>query len=210
MAAALELGGNLDADVLVSLGRMQLARGQLDEALRRADCAIQIDKRRAGAWRLRGDALHRLGRLDESLGSYFRALTSGGDEPDVRLAIAEILHRQGRHQRMLATLQGVDDNQIASGERQRVKFLKGLALASLDRPEDAVEALTTARELGPPSAELYYHLAEAQLATQRWSEARHSARQALELADEGQRAAVAALLSRIDTGRPQRTYDVWR
>jgi tetratricopeptide (TPR) repeat protein len=189
---------------------MHLARGRLDEALRHADVAIQVDKHRASAWSLRGDVLRQQGDLEGALGSYFRALSAGGDQPNVRLAIAEIFHQQHRHRRTLAILQGVDESPSGGGERQRARFLKGLALASLNRPEDAVQALAAACEVGPPTAALLYHLAESQLATGRLSEAQQSATQAMHLAEAGQHPAIGELRTRINSRRQHRMSGVWR
>ncbi len=164
MTKAIELAKSNDPVLIVRLGRMQLTRGKLDEALQRADQALRLDRGYSAAWELRADILRRRGQLDQALADYFRALANNADNPRVRLEIAEIYHLQGRWRRTLATLDAVNEKLTENDYPQRHLLLKGLALNSLGRPEDAVQAFLAVREIGPPTPQLLYQLATAQLA----------------------------------------------
>jgi tetratricopeptide (TPR) repeat protein len=164
MEEAVRLSGG-NPELVVRLGDMYLANGDVAQAAEQADLAIQANRQLASAWALRGDVLRRQGHTDESLANYHRALSYQEHFPQVQLAIAETYRAQGRHGRALATLRALSDGYPAGETPQYVLFLQGVTLKDLERYEAAVERLTAAASRGEPSADLLYHLAEARLRT---------------------------------------------
>ncbi|MEQ8790019.1 MAG: tetratricopeptide repeat protein [Pirellulaceae bacterium] len=181
MERAAELSGG-DAVMLVRLGEMYLARGDLIRAGVKADEAIRINRSLASAWALRGDALQQQGHRTEALAAYHRALSHQAHYPDVQLAVAEIYRAMGRPQRTLCTLESLADQYAPGQEPQQVLYLEGLAMKALGRNHDAVELLVAASSRGPASPDLLYHLGEAQMLVGDPTNARLSLEGALALA----------------------------
>jgi len=178
MARAVELSRR-EPGLLVKLGEMYLAQEDLNNASYCADSAIQANPKLADAWALRGDVVTATGDLDEALASYHRALSYRPNYPRVQLETAEIYRRLGRAQRSLSTLRSLAQQYPHGEEPPRVLVLQGLALTSLNRHDEAVEVLTTAARRGQPSAEVFYHLAQAEKQAGRMTGAYWATRQAL-------------------------------
>ena len=70
-------------------------------------------------------------------------------------------------------------------------YLHGLALKSLGRYNEAVESLAASSQLGPPSADVFYHLSEAQSLAGDQQGAHHSVLAALKV----DRSEIKALLN---------------
>lgn len=162
MEEAVRLSGN-DPKLLVQLGEMHLASGDLPRAARRAGQAVAADSRSAPAWALRGDVLRREGNHQDALAAYHRALHYQEHFPHVQLAAAEIYREAGRPQRALATVELLAGQYPPGQETTQVQYSKGLALKALGRFEEAAEALSAAANQSEPTAELLVHLSEAHL-----------------------------------------------
>ena len=115
------LGG--DPELLVRLGEMNLARGDLDAAEMRAEAAIKNQRQLASAWALRGDVQKERGRMDEALLSYHRALAYQEQYPRVQIAIAEVYRYQDRPQRALSTLDHLFDRYAPGTVPSEVELL---------------------------------------------------------------------------------------
>jgi Flp pilus assembly protein TadD len=178
MARAVRLSSN-DPELIVKLGEMYLAQEDLNNAGNCANGAIQANPKSADAWALRGDVVTATGDLDEALASYHRALSYRPNYPRVQLETAEIYQRLGRAQRSLSTLRSLAHQYPHGEEPPRVLVLQGLALTSLNRYDEAVEVLTTAARRGQPSADIFYHLAQAEKQAGRMTGAYWATRQAL-------------------------------
>jgi tetratricopeptide (TPR) repeat protein len=161
MEEAVRLSGG-NADLVVRLGDMYLASGDLPRAAQQADAAIRANRQSAAAWALRGDVLRGMGNDDEALASYHRAMSYQAHYPRVQLATAEIYGRQKRYVRALATLRTLADGYPSGETPQQVLMMQGLALRGLGRYEAAAEAMTLAAKQGPPSTEMLACLAETQ------------------------------------------------
>jgi len=161
MEEAVRLSGG-NAELGVRLGDMYLACGDLQRAALQAEFAIQGNRQLASAWALRGDVLRAMGRDEDALASYHRALSQQAHYPRVQLATAEIYSRQQRPARALATLRALADGYPSGETPQQVFILQGLALRELGRYDAAVELLATAAQQGPANAELLVQLAETQ------------------------------------------------
>ena len=160
MEEAVRLSGG-DPEILVELGEMYLAQGNLDGAWRQAEAAIAAQRQLASAWALRGDILRSRQQLDEAMESYHRALSYQPNYPHVQIALSDLYRQQNRPRRALSTLESLVEQ--CGVERAPVDVLlqQGLALKALGRYDRAVEVLTMASERGNPSVELLYHLGEA-------------------------------------------------
>jgi tetratricopeptide (TPR) repeat protein len=161
MEEAVRLSGG-NAELVVRLGDMYLASGDLQRAAIQAESAVQTNRQLASAWALRGDVLRQMGRAEDALASYHRALSYQPQYPRVQLATAEIYTYQQRHARALATLRTLADGYPSGETPPQVMLLEGLALKSLGRYEAAADVLATAAKQAVPSAELLLHLAETQ------------------------------------------------
>lgn len=161
MEEAVRLSGG-NAELAVRLGDMYLAVGDLQRAALQAEFAIQANRQLASAWALRGDVLRGMGRDEDALASYHRALSQQTHYPRVQLATAEIYSRQKRPARALATLRTLADGYPSGETPQQVLVLQGLALKDLGRYEAAVELLVAAAKQSPAATELLVQLAETQ------------------------------------------------
>jgi tetratricopeptide (TPR) repeat protein len=140
MARAAELSGN-NPDLLVRLGEMYLAEGDLDRAMQQADLALDRERRHAQAWALRGQVLRQRGDLQQALECYDLALIHRPANPVARIAIAEIHYALGQPQRTLAAIEKLADQQPTDEMPARAWLLKGQALASLGEAGEAKQCL---------------------------------------------------------------------
>jgi tetratricopeptide (TPR) repeat protein len=162
MEEAVRLSGG-NAELVVRLGDMYLAGGDLQRAALQADAAIQANRQLPSAWALRGDVLRNTGHDAEALASYHRALSYQSHYPRAQLAAADIYGRQKRHARALATLRTLADGYPSGETPPQVLMLQGLALKELGRYEAAAEMLASAaKQQAPPSTEILAYLAETQ------------------------------------------------
>ena len=154
-------GGN--PALVVRLGEMYLAQGDAERAWEQAVQAIQSNRQLPCAWALRGDVRRHQGKLQEALTDYHRSLSFEGHCPHVQLALASIYREQNRPRRALSTLDSLASHYPPDEMPQDLLLEQGLALKALGRHEKAVSLLAQAAQRGEPSAELLFHLAEAQL-----------------------------------------------
>ncbi|HUY91998.1 MAG TPA: tetratricopeptide repeat protein [Pirellulales bacterium] len=185
-----------DSRLLAQAAEKRMLLGDEREARNLAERAIDLDPKNAVAWLIRGRVRRRMGMSQEALADYHRAL---GLEPDNRECmgeIAEVYGRLRRPQQALAMLQMLCETYPPGEEPQPVLYRLGLAYGAVERPADAVEYLRAASLAGPPSPEMLFQLADAELKAGRRDDARAAAQQALSI-QPGHRASLA-LLQRID------------
>jgi Tfp pilus assembly protein PilF len=196
MEVAVELSGH-QPELAVRLGQMYLEAGDLYAAGTQARTALQGDRQLASAWQLAGDVWLREGKIDDALKSYHRALALQPEFQAVQLSIAEAYYRSGRCDRMLATLDRLQEQMPGDACPAHVHFLRGLALVGLDRPDAAAEGFRMACELRPDDVELWHQLAAAELAAGDLAEARYAAESALRLepSHEASRVVLLAVVS---------------
>lgn len=144
-----------DPALVQRLGRMYLDSGRFEEADACSRQALQSERDSAAAWALRGDCLHAAGALDDALAAYHRALALRPDYPEVQLQAAEIYHQQQRYDRMLATLDRLQDGTGIDDAPPQVDLLQGTAMQHLGRLEEAQRcfARAAAKRAASPSAE---------------------------------------------------------
>ena len=170
---AVQMSGG-DPHWTVELGNMLLAENQLSQAAQACEQALQIDDQLAAAFVLRANVLLQQGREDEALNDFHRARSLGSAEPEVLYNMAAIYDRKQRPHRVLATLQRLEDWLGASQLDVDAVRLKGTALQSVGRLEEAAETLAVAYQRDPRNQELALQMAECQLASGQVAAARRT------------------------------------
>lgn len=148
-----------DPKFVERLGRMYLDVGRDDEADSHSRWALQSKRDSPDAWRLRGDCLHASGKDEEALAAYHRALALQPDYPEVQLRAAEIYRDQHRYDRLLATLDRMQDGVGAEGTPPQADMLQGVAMRELGRTEEARRAFIRAAEKNPSDAAPHLEIA---------------------------------------------------
>jgi tetratricopeptide (TPR) repeat protein len=195
MEQAVRLSGG-DPQLLVRMGRMYLEVGRVEDATIKSRQALRGGRELAAAWALRGDVLARLQRDEGALAAYHRALGIEADYPEVQVAIAELYHRQGRYDRLLATLDRLQDNVEASACPIRAQYLRGLAMHRLGRPREAAECFERVAQQRPGDSDVLIRLGEAYLAAGNRPAARRIADRVMRLDERDPHA--RALLAQLD------------
>ena len=170
-----------DTSLAIRVGQMQLDAGDHRGAYARASEVLDVDPKLPAAWLLRGRAAAGLNDASQALADYHRALGLLPNDRATMYEIAELYRRQNRPQRALTALQGLADTFGPGEEPPRLPYLKGLALAALERYDDAIDAYHVANRAGEPSAEVFARIAEAELASERPQLAQAAAEAALDL-----------------------------
>lgn len=180
MEKAVELSAG-DPKLVQRLGRMHLERGRLKEADQHSKWALDSDRNSAQAWALRGDCLRASQELDEALAAYHRALALQPDYPEVQLETARIYLTQSRHDRVIATLDRVQDEKGLTESPAEVDLLRGVAMRELGRLEDARRCFARASEKAPLDATPYLQLADLALLQGRKNDAAKAVERAKQL-----------------------------
>ena len=141
------------------LGRMHLEMGRLQEADEHSLWALESTRDSAEAWALRGDCLKAAGKNDDALAAYHRALALQPDYPEVQLQAAEIYHAQRRFDRLLATLDRLQDGVGIEDAPARVDILQGIAMRQLKRSEEARRCFVRASGKAPDDPTPHLELA---------------------------------------------------
>ncbi len=195
MAEAVRLSGG-SSELLVEMGRMHLAEGQLDLAESTAQQVLESDRQFATAHALLGDVHLRRGRLELALESYHLSLALQPKNSRVQLAVADIYRTWGEPRRSLATLQAIDIGEVPPDQAATIHHLQGVAQREIGRPDDAIEDFKKALAAAPPTAALWCDLAEAQALQGDHEGARRSISSALAL--DTQRTTIEPQLARIE------------
>ena len=148
-----------DPKLVQRLGRMYLDVGRIDDADRQSMLALEADRHSAEVWALRGDCLAARQQADDALAAYHRALALQPDFPAVQLQAAEIYREQGRYDRLLATLERLQDVRGDENESGRVQLLKGIAMRQLGCSDEAYRCFASAIEKDPGDPTAHLHAA---------------------------------------------------
>ena len=148
-----------DPHLVQRLGRMYLEVGRLDDADRQCTLALEADRQSAEVWALRGDCLAARNRPEEALAAYHRALALQPDYPSVQVEAAEIYRAQGRYDRLLATLERLEDGLGDEDQTARVHVLKGIAMKQLGIHDEAYRCFADAIEKDPHDPATHLHVA---------------------------------------------------
>lgn len=180
MRESVRLSGG-DPTRLVRLGELRLGLGDLTGASQDAEKAIAADPTLAAAYALRGEIAVRLGRDQDALTSFHRALNFQKHYPTVQMAVANVYRRQNRPLRALATLTSLRDQFPPDEAPADVLYLQGITQKDLGRNIEAVQTLRSCAAKAPQNPDVMLHLAEAQWRAGDWIGARYLADQALAL-----------------------------
>ncbi len=180
----------------VRRAEVELAVNDLAAAHVSAQRALQLNPRSASAWLIEGCYARQKGDLRGALAHYHRALSYEPHQRELLLELAQTYQQIGEPQRALANLQTLVDSYPPGEEPQQIMYYQGLALLALQRNNEAVDVLSTARDRAPPTPELLYQLAEAQLRVGHGAQAREAIAQALSI--EPGNMACRGLLEKLD------------
>ncbi|TWU50788.1 cellulose synthase subunit BcsC [Rubripirellula tenax] len=180
-----------DPKFVERLGRMYLDLGRRAEADANSLIALQSKRDSPEAWRLRGDCLHATGREEEALAAYHRALALQPDYAEVQMQAAEIYMGQKRYDRLLATLDRLQDGVGIDGAPAKVDMLQGIAMRQLGRSEEARRCFVRAAAKNPDDAAPHLEIAAIALESGEIDIARQSLAAATQLGpasiDQGNR-----------------------
>jgi len=158
MEQAVRLSAN-DPVLLSRLGRMYADLKMVDKAHEQSRLALHADRNSAENWTLRGDCLASGGKWDEALAAYHRALAIQPDHSTALLQSAEVYRRQGRHDRMLATIDRMIDHVGADQIPARADLLRGIAMRHLGRHGEAQRSFAIAARKQPEDPTPHLQLA---------------------------------------------------
>src|SRR4051812_26503825 len=150
-----------NATLAVRAGEMYLAVGRREAAEASAERAIRLDPAMAGAWALRGRCFEKMNLPDRALADLERAVELAPDRSDLLLEVASIYRRRGQNTRCLTAIYHVLDSYPSGEEPQSVLVMQGQTLMDLGRPQQSIDAFQIAIRSGPPSADLYFYLAQS-------------------------------------------------
>ncbi len=177
MEQAVRLSAN-DSRLVRRLGEMHLEMGRLAEADDKSQIALVASRDSPEAWQLRGDCLHARGKLEEALAAYHRALALQPDFPEVQIQAAEIYRRQNRFDRLLATIDRMQDVMGIDHVPAKVDVMHAIAMRHLGQTDEAFRSLARAAKKDPHSAQPHIELASLSLQTGN----REAAQEAIRLA----------------------------
>lgn len=155
-AAKLSAG---DPKFVTRLGRMYLEVGRLREAKQQSRSALEAERNSAEIWALQGDCLNAEGNHDDALAAYHRALALQPDYPDVQIQAAEIYRVQGRYDRLLATLDRLQEGLGGFEIPARAEMLRGIAMRQLGQPNEARRCFARAATKNPEDADPHLQIA---------------------------------------------------
>jgi tetratricopeptide (TPR) repeat protein len=148
-----------DPKLVQRLGRMYLDVGRIEDADQHSLWALQLNRDSEDVWALRGDCLRAAGNDTKALAAYHRALALRPDFQEVQLQAAEIYQAQGRFDRVLATLDRLQDGVGIEATAPRVDMLQGVAMRQLGRHEQAKQCFLRAAAKDPKIASPHLELA---------------------------------------------------
>jgi tetratricopeptide (TPR) repeat protein len=189
-----------DPLLAVRTGEVYLELGQSSSASRMVDEALRLDPKLASAWALRGRVAAAAGQTRTALADYQRALGYAPNDRPITVLVAEAYRQLNEPQRALLALQAMSEQFSPGEEPQQILFLQGLALTALKRYDDASACLSRAARRDSPTAEILYHLAQAELLAGRVATAESTLAQSLALDPDF--APSRALANRIAAAAP--------
>ena len=170
-----------DPKLVRRLGRMYLELGQLESAEQHIEWALDLQRDSEESWALKGDYLRAVGNDEKALEMYHQALALRPDYPQIQLHAAEIYHSQGRYDRVLATLDCLQDGVGIEESLPTVDMLRGIAMRQLGRGDEALRCFQRAIDKNPADASPHLEIATLALARGNVDQAHQSLNKAIEL-----------------------------
>ncbi len=173
------------AGALLDRAAAALEAGEPEEALARAEEAVAAAPRSVAALHLRAAALADLGRTEDALAAYDRALAEGGNDPELLLGAAELLVNAAQDgepdrelvERGLALARRGAKAARKAGDAElaaELAWVEGAGLNQLGRSEEALEALARAEETLPDAVDVLLEKGFALYELCRFDEARRA------------------------------------
>ncbi len=179
MVRAVELSGN-EPRLVVELGELYLQAGQWLPARRQAELALELDRRFAPAWGLKGKTSLAKGQLDEALAEFQRAVGLDSSLADIQLAIVETYQQKQEPLRALSAVEQFLNQFPRDQQPEPAVIAKSIALMQLDHTGAAIDVLKVASQRNGASSEVFLRLSQAQLKAGQTSQARLTLNQARE------------------------------
>jgi tetratricopeptide (TPR) repeat protein len=148
MREAIRLSGD-NPQYLVQFGEMLLTVGNYSEAESAANAVLANNHKNPTAWALRGNVHQAKREWDDARNCYQRALLIQSDYPEAQLQLAEVYRTLGKPQRSLAVLDRMVDLHNTASHDPDALLYRGLALADLNRTQEAADTLAKASERLP-------------------------------------------------------------
>jgi tetratricopeptide (TPR) repeat protein len=148
MREAIRLSGD-NPQYLVQFGEMLLKVGNYADAEAAANAVLANNHKNPAAWALLGNVHQAKREWDDARNCYQRALLIQSDYPEVQLKLAEVYRTLGKPQRSLAVLDRMVDLHNTASHDAEALLYRGLALADLNRTQEAAETLAKASERLP-------------------------------------------------------------
>lgn len=200
---AVALSGD-DPGLLVLLGEQFFEREEYEDALQCARKALRNDASSSRAWVLYARLLKERKRGPEAIVAYHRALQIEPHQRDVAFELAQTYLAEGRLERCLSTLDSKAFSTAGSSGNGEPQYLRGIALAQMERHADATVALAEAERQGIRTPEIYYQLARSHHLSGAPSSARLAFAEARKLAPRDARLAeLAAALEASPRSPPE-------
>jgi tetratricopeptide (TPR) repeat protein len=197
-----------DPRLMCRLGKMYLELDRVAEADRQSLAALQADRQAADIWALRGDCLMKQGDHAGALAAFHQALALQPDYPEAQLQIAELYRMEARYDRLLATIDRLQDTIHSDGAYpSRAHLLRGIALHQLQRHGEAQRCFLDAIRTDPTRAEPHLHLAALLLELGDAPAARESLQTAIALAPQSSE--TIAMADRIRSSGDQAGEAPW-
>lgn len=163
-----------DARLVERLAEFRLLSGQIDDARRDVELAIDLDPKSGTAWMVRGRIMHESGDNAQALADLHRALSYDPRNAQILHELAATYLAVGQPQRALANLEAMRDLHAPGDEPPDLLVEIGQACAGVGRYDDAVENYQRALAHQPANPDICYRLSEAELARGRTFEARQA------------------------------------
>ena len=191
-ARALRLDPKLAA-ARKNLGILEYRRGQWAAATRNLAIVTRQSPQDAVAWRFLGFSQQALGKGRPAAEALEHSLQLDPRDAQTRLALAEVEAQTGSRDAAIADYRSLLRSSALDLRNQRKV---GLALMSLNDPQDAADQLAFVSQHSPGDADLELAQAQAQAGTQQFDKARQTLRAALQNAKDKSR--LEALLGWVE------------
>lgn len=183
MQQAVDQSGN-DPAMLIELGEMYLAVGQLSPANRQAQTALQVNHRLAAAWRLKGQVSSARGDHALALGEFQKAAGFDPDALEIQMDIASTYQAMNEPLKALAAIESLLARHPVDSQPEAAILVKADLLLALNQNSSAIAMLQRASREQSDSRAILVRLGNAQLAAGQISQARSTITRGLELFEE--------------------------
>jgi tetratricopeptide (TPR) repeat protein len=153
--ASRALAQSAKPDYFLTLGTIRRRQGQLEEALKAFDRAVQLDQQNGESWKNFGNVLVDLNLLEQAVLSFQYALKYDNKDWEAAERCGCVLFQLGKSEEALAYLELAEQLQPNAAEASHVR---ALALYSVKRFEEAVAAMQRAQARDPENHDICNNL----------------------------------------------------